>query len=170
MKTGIGGHHARRRGHTTDDWITPRYVIDALGGADSFTLDPCACDPQPWPTARTMWTFRKNGLLQLWRGRVWCNPPYGRLAGPFLERLASHGNGIALLFARTETAMWFKYVWPMADAILFLKGRLTFYRASGEAMPPGHNSGGPSVLIAYGEQNIDSLRTCGLDGKLIWLK
>ncbi len=37
----------------------------------------------------------------------------------------------------------------------------------GHAATPGT---GPSVLIAYGERNVHSLRTCLLEGKLIRLK
>jgi len=31
---------------------------------------------------------------------------------------------------------------------------------------PKYSGGAPSVLIAYGEQNADALRKCGLDGRL----
>ena len=56
-------------------------------------------------------------------------------------------------------------IWQQADAILFLTGRLTFHRPNGEKAKG--NSGGPSVLIAYGTHNIECLRTCGLPGALI---
>jgi hypothetical protein len=64
--------------------------------------------------------------------------------------MALHNNGIALVFARTETRAFFHHVWPFAGALLFLRGRLTFYTPQGFSAPMGHNSGGPSVLIAYG--------------------
>ncbi len=132
---------------TTDSWITPRWLLDRLG---TFDLDPCACDPQPWPTATTMITEKENGLLSLWEGRVWCNPPYGRAPGIWLERMALHGNGIALVFARTDTKAFHQHVWGACTSVLFLKGRLTFCRPDGSPAPNGHNSGGPSCLIAYG--------------------
>ena len=138
-----------RRSETTDSWITPKWLIDRLG---PFDLDPCACDPQPWPCASRQYTEAENGLLRPWEGMVWCNPPYGKRATDWLNRLALHGNGIALVFARTETQAFFRDVWPRADLLLFMKGRLTFNRPDGSAPPTGHNSGGPSVLIAYGEQ------------------
>lgn len=97
-----------------------------------------------------MITEKENGLLSLWSGFVWMNPPYGSALVTWLNRLALHGNGIALVFARTETRAFHSNVWPFASAILFLKGRLTFHQPSGESAPLGHNSGGPSVLIAYG--------------------
>jgi len=48
---GIGGHHSTHA--ATHDWITPQYVLDALG---RFDLDPCASLTQPWPPA-----YRKRG-------------------------------------------------------------------------------------------------------------
>jgi hypothetical protein len=83
---------------TTDSWITPRWLIDRLG---PFDLDLCACTPQPWPCAARQYTEADNGLLMPWDGLVWLNPPYGRATGAWLNRLALHGEGIALVFART---------------------------------------------------------------------
>jgi len=37
--TSIAGTHSGRA--ITHDWITPKFIIDALGGAESFDLDPC---------------------------------------------------------------------------------------------------------------------------------
>lgn len=134
---------------TTDSWITPKWLIDALG---PFDLDPCACDPQPWPCANRFYTEEDNGLMAPWQPgeMVWCNPPYGKALGQWLNRMALHGNGIALVFARTETRAFFENVWPYATALLFIQGRLTFCAPDGVPAKEGHNSGGPSVLIAYG--------------------
>ena len=84
-----------------------------------------------------------------------------------MRALADHGNGIALIFARTETGIFFPWVWDRADAVLFLKGRLTFYTKAGERAP--HNGGAPSVLIAYGQNNVQSLMNCGIAGRLVML-
>lgn len=149
--------HTRRQGVTTDSWITPKWLLDRLA---PFDLDPCACDPQPWPTASRMITTRDDGLLTHWRGFVWCNPPYGKSLSTWLERMSVHNNGIALTFARTETKAFHRHVWPHATALLFLEGRLTFYTPNGDASPEGHNSGGPSVLIAYGQSALKRLISC----------
>lgn len=153
---GIGGHQRGHRGKT-NNWITPRHILDALG---PFDLDPCACDPQPWPTAKNMWLV--GGLDGSWFGRVWLNPPYGDEAETWLARLADHGNGIALIFARTETKMFQEQVFARAKALLFLCGRLTFYYPDGR--PAEHNGGAPSVLIAYGAANARCLWDCSLPG------
>lgn len=156
--------HTRKVGVTTDSWITPKWLIDRLG---PFDMDPCACNPQPWPTATRMITEAQDGLLCIWSGFVWCNPPYGSALGVWLNRLALHGNGIALVFARTETKAFFDSVWPFASRLLFLRGRLTFYRPTGERSPEGHNSGGPSVLIGYGQEAASRLTACRDLGALV---
>ena len=99
-----------------------------------------------------MITEASDGLSQKWDGLVYCNPPYGRKLGVWLERCADHGSAIALVFARTDTAAFHLHVWPKASAMLFIKGRLTFHYPDGSAPRTGHNSGGPSVLIAYGHE------------------
>lgn len=140
---------AHTRGeHTSDDWITPKWLVDRLG---PFDLDPCASETQPWPCAREQYTVDDNGLFMPWHGLVWCNPPYGAATSAWLNRLAMHASGVALIFARTETKMFFEYVWPRASSLLFLKGRLTFHYPNGSAPKAGHNSGGPSVLVGYGD-------------------
>lgn len=147
-----------------DEWLTPPEIITALG---PFDLDPCAPIKRPWDMAGQHFTVLDNGLNKPWSGRVWCNPPYGTQAGSWLRRCARHGNAIALVFARTETSMFFDAVWDHADALFFFKGRLNFYHVDGKR---GSNAGAPSVLIAYGRENADRLMNVKLDGKGIRLK
>ena len=91
-----------RRKDRTDEWYTPKWIIDALG---SFDLDPCAPSEQFY-TADKCYTKEMDGLYQEWEGRVWLNPPYKNpLIGKFMKRLAEHGNGIALVFNRMDTAL-----------------------------------------------------------------
>ncbi len=157
MGKGIGGHQSAAMG--TDKWLTPPHILNALG---EFDLDPCAApEPRPWPTAIEHISPPDNGLKALrWWGRVWLNPPLGRETGKWLELLAEHGRGTALIFARTETEMFHKWVWGKAKAALFLRGRLTFYRPDGTRA--AHNSGAPSVLVAYGGQDVGAL-ACASD-------
>ena len=148
---------------STHDWLTPPEIIAALG---NFDLDPCASQYQPWKTAATQFTIEDDGLSRTWEGRVWCNPPYGPHAEKFLKRMAEHGNGIALIFARTETKAFQTWCWQAADAMLFLAGRLRF-RLPGGAL--GGAAGAPSVLVAYGANNTESLKRCGIAGHVVEL-
>jgi hypothetical protein len=118
----------------------------------------------PWSTAlMTYFLPEHDGLTEPWSGRVWCNPPYGPNVGTWARRMAEHGDGIMLIFARTDTATWQKDVLPFADATLFLDGRVHFYLPSGER---GKSGTAPSALLAYGLSNVDTLRNAGIAGAL----
>lgn len=158
MSKGIGGHHRAFEGKT-DEWLTPPEIIKSLG---EFDLDPSSPINRPWSTAKQHYTIEDDGLSKDWHGRVWCNPPYGNSTNKWLKKLAAHNNGIALIFARTETEMFFESVWGKASALLFLQGRLYFYTVDGKEAP--NNAGGPSVLIAYGHYNSEVLRNCDIKG------
>lgn len=163
---GIGGHQRGCRGRTAD-WGTPPEIIEALG---PFDLDPCAFPESTrfWKTAREHYALPQNGLGLPWFGCVWLNPPYGPQVERWIRRLAEHGSGIALVFARTETQWFFRYVWLLATGVFFLRGRIHFYDRDG--IRSRHNSGAPSVLVAYGEQEFDRLGTSGLPGQLVRLR
>lgn len=159
----IGGHQS----HCADtvDWLTPPDLLEQLG---EFDLDPCCPEVMPWPTAGRMMTQVEDGLSKPWFGRVWLNPPYGRYTEQWMEKLARHGNGIALIFARTETKIFFPWVWNHAGALLFLKGRVHFHHLDGTRA--AMNSGAPSVLIAYGSDNVDALYQLPTEmGRFVWL-
>ena len=147
-----------------DEWLTPPEIIKALG---EFDLDPCIPIIRPWDTAKHHFNINDNGLMQNWFGRVWCNPPYGNYTEQWLQKAAMHGNTICLIFARTETKMFFQYIWNKADAIFFIKGRLKFYHVTGKQ---GDSAGAPSVLIAYGQNNVEALKNCKIQGRFINLK
>ncbi len=138
-------------------WLTPAPIVRALG---HFDLDPCGAPGHTLAAQTYQIDDGQDGLALPWHGRVWLNPPYGKLTAPFLGRLADHGQGTALVFARTETRMFFDHVWPRADALLFLRGRVTFLNSAGIAAD--NSSGAPSCLIAYGAADAESLRISGL--------
>jgi hypothetical protein len=144
----------------THVWLTPPEIVRALG---EFDLDPCAApSPRPWDTAVRHIELPECGLAADWHGRVWLNPPYGQHTSAWLKKMADHGDGIALVFARTETRMFVDHVWGKADGLLFLANRPHFHYPDGTRAKG--NSGGPLVLIAYGQDNASMLRTCGLPG------
>jgi len=131
-----------------DDWLTPRPIVERLG---PFDLDPCAAVIPPWATATRMISLPDDGLAAEWEGRVWCNPPYSK-AGLWAARMAEHGRGVALLFARTDTRWWWDNVWMRACSVFFIRGRLRFtlpdtpYRIDGAASHP-------SVLVVWSRED-----------------
>ena len=155
MKRGMSSHQSARMG--TDEWLTPPGIIEALG---TFDLDPCSPVARPWDTASKHYTVNDDGLSRPWSGRVWCNPPFGREAIKWLRKLAAHGNGIALVPARTETVMFYETVWGVADGVLFIRKRPHFHYVDGARAKA--NSGAPIALIAYGDKNLKALVESGL--------
>ena len=157
----IGQHHTTAK--TETEWLTPPWILEELG---PFDTDPCSPSQSPWKTARTMYSCFDNGLNMPWFGRVWLNPPYDHnKMWNWFDKLYRHGNGIALIFARTETEGFFRWIWNRADSILFIKGRLYFYHLDGTKAKA--NSGGPSVLIAYGKNNSEILARSNIQGKYL---
>ncbi|WP_028023755.1 DNA N-6-adenine-methyltransferase [Enterovibrio calviensis] len=150
---------------TSDVWLTPKYIIDDIG---PFDLDPCTEKVRPWPTADSHFTLIDDGLVQDWFGFVWCNPPYGSQTQHWLKKMAEHNNGVALVFARTETKMFFESVWPKAQAIFFIQSRIKFCFPDGRQAR--ENCGAPSVLVAYGKEAVRRLENSQLLGKLIYIK
>lgn len=127
-------------------WYTPPHVFEALG--IDFDLDPAAPPGGvPWIPARRHYTEADDGLSRPWHGRVWLNPPYGRQTAAWLRRLAGHGDGIALVFARSDTA-WFHDFAPVATALCFVAGRLRF--VPGDGRQESSTAGAPSLLMAFG--------------------
>ncbi len=149
---------------TTVEWLTPPDLVKKLG---EFDLDPCTPINPPFIHAKTNFTVIDDGLTKSWFGRVYMNPPYGKGMETWIEKLKNHGNGIVLIFARTETKCFFNHIWYDANAILFVKGRIKFYNIDGEQKG---TPGAPSVFIAYGKENAMALKNSGIEGKYLDLK
>jgi DNA N-6-adenine-methyltransferase (Dam) len=155
------GSHQRCIGKTQVH-CTPLWIVEALG---VFDLDPCAASPRPWDCARVNFTEADDGLSRPWFGRTFLNPPFNRYqVALWIQRLADHGRGTALLHARTE-ADWFAPIWQSASGVLFLDKRIKFCRPDGSEQP--FNSGAPPVLAAFGEGDLARLRSCGIAGTLV---
>ena len=133
----------------TNTWFTPKRIVGALGG---FDLDPCTQSFRPFDTALRHIEYDRGqcGIEQEWSGRVWLNPPYGKDVGVWLEKLERHGNGIALVFSRTETR-WAQRALSKCDGVLFLKGRISFIHETGKK---SHNASNGSMLLFYGKDNL----------------
>jgi hypothetical protein len=147
-----------------DEWYTPAWLFKAL--AVEFDLDPCSPGSPPSSVpAKLHLTKEDNGLQAEWVGSVWLNPPFSSKR-EWYERLVEHGNGIALMPARTETHDFQDYM-NAADALLFLRGRIYFERGS----RPGAHGGGQTttppfgiVLCAYSKPMACALLASGLQG------
>ncbi len=121
-----------------NEWYTPARYIEAarlvMGGID---LDPASSDvANQTVKAARYYTKEDNGLAQVWYGRIWLNPPYGRTGnesniGTFTRRLVAEyraGNvEQAILLSTTKTdTRWFGLLWdyPICfnDHLIFFVG------------------------------------------------
>lgn len=132
----------------TDDWATPQYLYDKLNNKYSFEVDVCAA-PENAKCSK-YFTEEQDGLKQKWEGKCWCNPPYGRQIGLWVEKAyKSSVLGafvVCLVPARTDTRWWNE--WAIKGEIEYIKGRLKFGDSKNSAPFP-------SALITYRPPSID---------------
>lgn len=131
--------HEKPNKGKTDVWLTPLNLIRSLG---DFDLDPCG--ESFHKTAKTI--FTNDGLNKGWWGRIWLNPPYSEVE-KWLDRLAEHGHGIALVFARIDTK-WAQKIIPKANSVFFPKGRICFLTKELKIIGSPE---APSMFLSFGE-------------------
>lgn len=112
----------------TDEWATPKEFYKELNNEFHFTLDPCANDFNY--KCENYYTREQNGLEQNWSGyRVFCNPPYGREIGKWVEKAFNENKKgvfvVMLLPARTDTKWFHNFIYKKHE-IRFIKSRLKF--------------------------------------------
>jgi len=114
----------------SNEWYTPsKYIEAARAVMNGIDLDPASCAlANETVKAKQFYTKEDDGLSKPWYGRVWMNPPYGRihpeLKGStksyqplFVERLIgeyTYGNveqGILLLLGNAMYKQWFPSLW-----------------------------------------------------------
>lgn len=150
----------------SDEWYTPPEIIHSLG---TFDLDP-ATSLEAYAlnkSAKKIYTRYDDGLNMEWDGRVWLNPPYSQpLMMNFLKKMATHNNGIALVFAKIESKWFHDVVLYNAVAAKFLYGRIRFLHKDGTKGDQPRNG---SMLLAYGWENVAILKSCSIKGKFVLL-
>lgn len=123
----------------TVDWETPQDLFDRLNAIHHFEIDLCATADNT--KCERYFSPEDDALAQEWTGVCWCNPPYGRQVGKWVQKAAqSKAKVVMLLFARTDTQWFHKWVLPFAT-IEFLPGRLHF---GGAGRAPA-----PSMIVVF---------------------
>ena len=109
----------------TDEWATPQWLFDELNAEHHFTLDPCATDENH--KCELYYTKEQDGLKKSWGGQtVFCNPPYGRQIGKWVEKASKENcKTVMLLPVRTDTKWFHDYIYGKAK-VKFLRGRVKF--------------------------------------------
>src|SRR5262245_27323838 len=106
----------------------PDLFADLAAEVGGFDLDACATAENA--KCPRYFTRKEDGLRQLWTGRVWCNPPYGREIGLWLEKaLESVHTGqaevvVCLVPARPGSRWWHDFA--ARGEVRFLRGRVRF--------------------------------------------
>ena len=113
----------------TDQWSTPQDFFDKLNAEFRFNLDPCADESNH--KCDRWYSPEQDGLKKSWGGcRVFCNPPYGRELGKWVEKaymesLKPNTIVVMLIPARTDTKWFHDYIHHRSE-VRFIKGRLKF--------------------------------------------
>jgi site-specific DNA-methyltransferase (adenine-specific) len=85
------------------------------------------------------------GLDREWGTSTYCNPPYGRYVGEWIEKgIKESRQGKTIVFllpARTDTKWFHDLILPYAKEIRFIRGRLQFKK--------GQQAPFPSMLIIF---------------------
>lgn len=126
----------------TDMWGTPQTLFDELNSEFHFSLDVCAIPENA--KCEKYYSPEVDGLRQSWivsNGAVWCNPPYGREIGKWVQKAsetATCGQTIVMLLpARTDTKWFHEYIYKKDFVeIRFLRGRLKFGNSENSAPFP----------------------------------
>jgi len=125
----------------TDLHATPQEFFDKLNAEFHFTLDVCATPENAKCKAYYSLDNGDDGLLPVWHGRVWMNPPYGREIGRWMKKAHDtvlSGKGqvvvVCLVPARTDTKWWHECV--IGHEVRFVRGRLKFGDAKNSAPFP----------------------------------
>ncbi len=131
----------------TDLWETPQAFFDKLNEEFHFQLDVCALPENT--KCKAYYTPDDNGLAKPWKGVCWCNPPYGRAIGKWVQRAwltsAAGDTVVMLLPARTDTQWFHDYIYNRKNVeIRFVKGRLKFGGSKNSAPFPS------MVVVFYG--------------------
>jgi phage N-6-adenine-methyltransferase len=106
------------------EWETPQWLFDALNEEFRFALDVCALPGNA--KCKRFYQPSDDGLMQIWKGVCWMNPPYGKTIIDWMRKArGSADNGatvVCLVPARTDTEWWWTSC-PMSE-VRFIRGRL----------------------------------------------
>jgi site-specific DNA-methyltransferase (adenine-specific) len=84
------------------------------------------------------------------------NPPYGREIGKWIEKAYVESLGgatvVCLIPARTDTKYWHEFIFPHANEIRFIKGRLKFGNSKNSAPFP-------SALVVFKNEGSQKVTT-----------
>lgn len=114
----------------SNEWATPTKLFNKLNEEYKFTLDPCSTHENH--KCKKYYTIEDDGLLKSWAKEVvFINPPYGGHTKKWLWKAMeeSHRNKatcVLLIVSATDRSYWHDIIYPHAQEVLFLRGRIKF--------------------------------------------
>jgi phage N-6-adenine-methyltransferase len=133
-----------------EDWGTPKDLFAKLNAVFHFTVDLAATKENTLCPEYCSAEGGDNGFFDLTKDSFsgidwcWCNPPYGADTERWVEKVAENvPRTVMLLPASPGTQWWHRTLWPRANTVTFIRGRLTF---DGAPAPAQFDS----VLITIG--------------------
>lgn len=121
----------KSNGKTNEEWYTPPDIIERVRRTLEFiSLDVASCEAaQKIVKAKRYFDKEDNGLSQFWKGRIFGNPPYGKMTKLFLQKCieSPHVDEAVFLVNRTGAA-WYIDLLELGyfKAICRVKKRITF--------------------------------------------
>lgn len=147
----------------SNERYTPVHILDSVREVYGGTID---FDPASTKRANdrgvhatTFYDYKANGLNQQWRGKGWCNPPYGRvkdsvtgLQSLFIEKGLDHyyrGEVEAIMFLLNGNAIHRSWYYPLKEfPFCSYLGDIKFYSpTNGEFYKTGFGS----IIVYVGD-------------------
>lgn len=143
----------------SNEWYTPEWIIKAARKtmAGQIDLDPATCQAaNEWIGAEKIHTIHDDGLSQEWRGRVWLNPPRGKIGnkssqGVWADKLIDeyHQGHVTEGIMLSKSAPGYEWwedlfrCWP----VCFVRDRVRFIKLDkhGEIADTGRAKAGTSI-------------------------
>ena len=157
----------------TDEWQTPLVYLDSVRQAlGEIDLDPAAGDAENKRRvgAKVAYDINDDGLAQDWKGRTFLNPPYGRLAKRFVEKLLFHvGAGdvesaVVLLALPHMSTKSFQPLYAAASAFCITDHRIKFEPMAGQK---AHSPTSGSVFVYIGDSPEDFAKAFDKHGAIL---
>lgn len=144
----------------SDEWYTPKYIFDAM--ETTFDMDVAAPLNRSFCCVPAESFITEKSLTSDWSGFVWCNPPFGKRNGiaPWLDKMHSHGNGVALTPDRTS-APWWQVAFKKSGCALLVAGKIKFIKPDGTI---GKQPGTGTTLFGYGSKSKEALQKAEENG------
>lgn len=165
---------------STNEWYTPAKYTEAaravMGGID---LDPASCElANKTVQANRIYAKADNGLEKLWYGRIWLNPPFGRIQTPgekinqgiWIHKLVSEyqagrtHQAVLLTTCRPDTS-WFHVLWDFP--ICFADHKVGFYLPEEGRILQEHSHAHGTLFVYMGPHEDTFLQIFSRFGRIV---